>query len=98
MLFTATESSRNPYFNMIKKEKNKISLICNKKNKKYFRRQDAPKCFDLCTVCFIFKPDYVLKNDNLYSGKTDFIKVSKYTSLDIDTKFDLKIARLLCQH
>jgi CMP-N-acetylneuraminic acid synthetase len=95
MLFTATKSSRSPYFNMIRKDKGKISLVCNNKNKKYFRRQDVPLCYDLCTVCYIFKPDYVKKNLNLYSGNVDFFEVSKESSIDIDNKFDYKLAKLL---
>jgi len=95
MLFTATSSSRNPYFNMIKKNNGKITLVSKKKNKTFFRRQDAPACYDLCTVCFIFKPDYVKNNLNLYKGNVDFFEVSKETSLDSDTNFDYKLAKLL---
>jgi hypothetical protein len=95
MLFTVTQSSRNPYFNMIKKNKGQISLVCNKKNKKYFRRQDAPTCYDLCTVCYIFKPSYVKNNFNLYSGNIDIFEVSKETSIDIDNKFDYKLVKFL---
>jgi CMP-N-acetylneuraminic acid synthetase len=95
MLFTVTKSSRNPYFNMIKKNKGKISLVCNNKNKRYFRRQDAPSCYDLSTVCYIFKPNYIKNNQNLYSGNVDFFEVSKKSSIDIDSRFDYKLAKLL---
>lgn len=95
MLFTVTKSSRNPYFNMIKKNKGKISLVCNNKNKRYFRRQDAPSCYDLSTVCYIFKPNYIKNNHNLYSGNVDFFEVSKKSSIDIDSRFDYKLAKLL---
>ena len=95
ILFTAKESSRNPYFNIIEKKNNRISTACFTKGKKYFRRQDAPKCYDLCTICYIFKTEYVMKTKNLYSGKADFFKVSKETSIDIDDKFDYKLAKIL---
>jgi CMP-N-acetylneuraminic acid synthetase len=92
ILFTATKSHRNPYFNIIHKRENKIQTIIKKK---IYRRQDAPKCFDLCTVCYIFKPEYILQTKNLYAGKSDFFEVSKKSSIDIDTKFDYLIAKLL---
>tara|TARA_B100000780_G_C21109925_1_gene448461 strand:- start:1155 stop:1853 length:699 start_codon:yes stop_codon:yes gene_type:complete len=95
ILFTATESSRNPFFNIIKKENKKISTVCNKGNKKYTRRQEAPTCYDLCTVCYIFKPQFILENKDLYSGNADFFEVSKESSIDIDTLFDYKVAKLL---
>lgn len=92
ILFTATKSHRNPYFNIIHKRQNKIQTII-KKN--ISRRQDAPECFDLCTVCYIFKPKYILQTNNIYAGKSDFFEVSKKSSIDIDTKFDYLIAKLL---
>ena len=95
MLFTATPSYRNPYFNMIKKKARKISIVCKEKKKIFFRRQDAPICYDLSTVCFIFKTDYVKNNIDLFSGKVDFFEVSKESSIDIDTKFDYKLAKIL---
>ena len=95
MLYTATHSYRNPYFNMIKKKGKKISIVCKEKNKIFFRRQDAPICYDLSTVCFIFKTDYVMNNTDLFSGKVDFFEVSKESSIDIDTKFDYKLAKIL---
>ena len=36
-----------------------------------------------------------MKTKNLYSGKADFFKVSKETSIDIDDKFDYKLAKIL---
>ncbi len=95
ILFTATKSSRNPYFNIIEQKNNKIKTAITIKGKKYYRRQDAPQCYDLTTVCYIFKPLYVLKNKNLFSGKASFQEISKEYSLDIDDKFDYKLARLL---
>lgn len=94
ILFTVTKSHRNPYFNIVQKKKNKIQTVINKK-KNFHRRQDAPSCYDLCTVCYVFKPKYILKNKNLFSGKTDFFEVSKRSSIDIDTKFDYSIAKIL---
>jgi CMP-N-acetylneuraminic acid synthetase len=94
ILFTATKSQKNPYFNIIKKRKNRVVTSINSK-KKIHRRQDAPECFDLCTVCYIFKPEYILRSKNLFSGKADFFEVSKKSSLDIDTKFDYDIAKFL---
>ena len=94
MVFTITESTKNPYFNIVKMRKNKIRLVCEQKNKVH-RRQDAPRCYDLTTVCYVFKPNYILKNNNLMKGKTGVINVPKIRSIDIDDKTDYKIAQLL---
>ena len=97
VVFTASDSHRNPYFNMIQSKNNKISLIC-KSQKRYFRRQDAPVCYDLNTVCYVFKNKFIKKNNNLLSGKIDFVKIPKARSLDIDEKLDYKIAKLMVKN
>ena len=93
IVFTVTKSSKNPYFNMVKVKNSKIELI-SKSKKKIFRRQDAPKCFDLTTVCYVFKPDYILRTKkNLLNGKTGFFEIPKIRAIDIDDKTDYQIAK-----
>ncbi len=94
IVFSITESSKNPYFNMVSIKKNKLQLIC-KKNNQIFRRQDAPKCYDLTTVCYVFKPKYIFKTNDLFKGKTGFVTIPKERSLDIDDKFDYRVAKIL---
>jgi N-acylneuraminate cytidylyltransferase len=77
-------------------EKNgKLETALKKKNKQFYRRQDAPIFFDLTTVCYVLKPSYINKNNNLFSGKIGFIKVPKNRALDIDDIWDYKIAKCL---
>lgn len=94
MVFTITKSSKNPYFNMLEKKGKKIKLI-KTSNKKIRGRQDAPKCYDLTTVCYVFKPDYIMKTKDVLSGNVGFIDVPKERAIDIDDKIDYKIASLL---
>ncbi len=75
---------------MIKK---KIKKVINKKN--IYRRQDAPKCYDMNNACFVFKTDYVLKFNNLLSGKCKFIEMPRSRSIDIDDEFDYKLVKKL---
>ena len=94
IVFTITPSKKNPYFNMLQLKKNKLEIISNDK-KKYFTRQQAPKCYDLTTVCYVFKPNYILKNLNLFSGKVGFVSVPGERAIDIDTKLDYKFVSYL---
>ena len=95
IVFCVTPSSRNPYFNILEEKNGKLETALKKKNKQFYRRQDAPICFDLTTVCYVFKPSYINKNNNLFSGKIGFIKVPKNRALDIDDIWDYKIAKCL---
>ena len=101
IVFTAVKSSRNPYFNMISKRKNKINIISkhfDKKNRKILsRRQDTPQCYDLTTACYVFKPNYVMQSNDLFSGKVDFVEIPRERGIDIDDDFDYKITKLLSQ-
>jgi CMP-N-acetylneuraminic acid synthetase len=91
MVFAITNSHKNPYFNMLIKKKGKLQIFI-KKNKKISRRQDAPKSFDLTTVCYVFKPNYIKSNFNLFSGKVGYVYVPKQRAVDIDDKWDYRIA------
>ena len=94
IVLTGSISHRNPYFNMVKIKNKKISLICSIK-KKIVRRQDAPKCYDLTTVCYVFRPGYIKNNSNLFSNKTRLVIIPKERSLDIDNNFDYEVAKFL---
>ena len=94
MVFTTTKSNRNPYFNMLEKKGKKLKLV-KTLNKKIIRRQDAPQCYDLTTVCYVFKPGYVMKTNEVLSGKVGFIDIPKERAIDIDDRTDYKITLML---
>jgi CMP-N,N'-diacetyllegionaminic acid synthase len=94
VVFSITPSKRNPYFNMVEVKKNKLNIICKSK-KKYFTRQSAPKCFDLTTVCYVFRTDYILKNSNLFSGKVGFVIIPNERAVDIDDSIDYNFVKFL---
>jgi N,N'-diacetyl-8-epilegionaminate cytidylyltransferase len=96
MIITITETERNPWFNMVKFNKNKkIEIVNSKKSKIVDTRQKAPKVFDMTTVCYVGRPNYILQNKSIFSGKVNAVVIPKERSLDIDTIYDLKLARLL---
>lgn len=99
LVLTASTSPRNPYFNIISKKNKRLNIISkffqNKKQKKITRRQDAPKTYDLTTACYVFKPDYIINNDDIFFGKVDFVEIPRERAVDIDDKFDYKLVQLL---
>ena len=101
IVFAVTPSSRNPYFNMLEEKKGKLNIFSktglawNFKNKQIHRRQDAPKCFDLSTACYVFKPKYIKKTLDLFSGRVGYVLIPRERSIDIDDHLDYKIANFL---
>ena len=97
IVFSITNSHKNPHFNMLIEKNGKLQIAI-KKNKKISRRQDAPKSFDLTTVCYVFKPDYIKNSFNLFSGKVGYVHVPKQRAVDIDDKWDYRIAISLSKY
>ena len=91
IVFAITSSHKNPHFNILVEKNGKLQIAI-KKNKKIARRQDAPRSFDLTTVCYVFKPNYIKSNFNLFSGKVGYVNIPKQRAIDIDDKWDYRIA------
>lgn len=85
-------SSRSPYFNMVRLKKNKtISLFS--KNKHYHRSQDVPLTYDLTTAFFISKSHFVLNSDAIFSGKVGGYVIKKQNGIDIDDNIDFNVSK-----
>ena len=97
MVFTIVKSSKNPYFNVLEKKNNKFKIAISAK-KNFTRRQDAPECYDLTTVCYVFKPSYIMKTSKVLSGKVGFVNIPKKRAVDIDDQFDYKVAVMLAKN
>ena len=96
IIITVTETERNPWYNMVKFNKKKLAELVNQnKSKMIDIRQKAPKVYDMTTVCYVSTPNYILNNKSIFSGKVSAVVVPAERSLDIDTNFDLNLARLL---
>ena len=44
-----------------------------KKQKNIFRRQDLDKIYNLTTISYVCRPEYILKNTNIFDGKVKLI-------------------------
>lgn len=95
IVITVTDPHRNPYFNMVKINKEGILTRLIENNKTIIRRQDAPEVYDMTTVAYVTNPKFVLEKDGIFSGKVRHVHIPIERALDIDTEFDLKIAELL---
>ena len=90
ILITAKESSRSPYFNIIKEN---AEGFCEKLiATNYVRRQDVPKTYDMTTVFYITTFRNILNASSVFSGRVGLFEVDQISALDIDTEFDLRMA------
>ena len=95
IVITASESSRNPSFNMVKiNSKNEASLLLPHKNK-IMNRQQASKTYDVGTSAYVADPNFILNNESIFDGKVGVLIIPKKRSIDIDDLIDFKIAEFL---
>jgi N-acylneuraminate cytidylyltransferase len=95
VVVTATESARSPFFNMVKIEKDGYASLLIEDEEIYYRRQDVPNSYDLTTLAYVAKPDFIISTDNLFSGRVKVFLVPKERSIDIDSHFDFVIAETI---
>jgi N-acylneuraminate cytidylyltransferase len=58
-------------------------------------RQSAPQFFDMTTVAYVVKPDFVLNAESMWAGQVAGVEVPSVRALDIDEEIDLALARVL---
>lgn len=95
VVITIQETDRNPYFNMVILDKEESAHIAVKNNLGVTRRQDAPSVFDMTTVAYAVKPEFVLKSKSLFEGNVKAVKVPRERAIDIDNEWDFKVAEAL---
>ena len=93
-VITVTESNTNPFFNMIKINNDGYVSLFNESNRVY-RRQDAPKGFDVTTVAYVVNINFIKNNNYLFDGKIRMVNVPRERALDIDNKLDFIFAQHL---
>ena len=86
-MITGTKSRRNPYFNMVEIEKNKIRKVKIAK-KKIYRRQSLEKVYFPYGVIYISKTKSFIKNKSFIDKSTIFYKIEKYKNIEIDDIYD----------
>lgn len=95
VVITVTPAKRSPFFNMVAFDGGYVRLVNAPPAGGIARRQDAPTVFDITTVAYAARRDYVLQASSLLEGKIKAVIVPESRALDIDSEMDLKIAELL---
>ena len=91
-VITVTESSRNPYFNMVKENSNGHLDLLMQPSNKITRRQDAPSVYDVATVAYVARPEFIMKCKSIFDGRVSAVHVTQERAIDIDTLMDFKMA------
>tara|TARA_B100000519_G_C14239452_1_gene436513 strand:+ start:1073 stop:1768 length:696 start_codon:yes stop_codon:yes gene_type:complete len=95
IVVSMTESQRNPRFNMVEKQKDGFLKLVIEGDTEYQRRQDVPIVYDLTTVAYVTRPEFIKRSKGIFDGRISGVEIPSERSLDIDTELDLKIAEFL---
>jgi len=95
MVMTVSPSERNPYFNMVALDEAGSARVVIKPDRPIYRRQDAPRVYDITTVAYAFRPAFVLGTRSEFDGKVRAVVVPAERAVDIDTELDFAFAEFL---
>lgn len=94
IVITVTQSARSPYFNMITTDSLGLAHVVLG-TADFKRRQDVPPVFDITTVAYVARPDFILTHEHLFEGNVRPVIVPKERAVDIDDDYDFKLAQAL---
>ena len=95
MVITVTEAHRSPYFNMVKaNDDGTVGLVITPQSA-VFRRQEAPAVYDIATVAYVARPEFVMTHNSTFEGRVRAVRVPPERAIDIDTLLDFQIASCL---
>jgi CMP-N-acetylneuraminic acid synthetase len=95
VVITVKEAARNPYFNqVVLEDDNRAGLVIPPPQGVHFR-QTAPRVYDMTTVAYAAKPDYVMEAEGMFQGEVRAVLIPEERALDIDSELDFQIAEFL---
>ena len=92
---TMTPATHNPTFNMVTRGQRNLIRLGAEEVISTSRRQDTPEMFNLTTVAYAARPEFVLTHNSLWEGRVRGVIVPQERSLDIDTEWDVHVADLI---
>ncbi len=95
VVVTYSDAHRSPYFNMVVTDREGYCSLAVTPETKIIRRQDAPVVYDMSTVAYVARPQFVNENNAMFEGRVRGVYVPPERALDIDTPLDFRIAECL---
>lgn len=95
IVFSVTESRRNPYFNMVKKTDNGYVRVIETD---FNSRQEAPEIFDMNASLYAYTPSFLKSEKSFFDGKCEIIKMFDTAVLDLDHENDFELMEVVAEY
>ena len=98
-VITGSIASNSPYFSMVEKKTDSAYVVVSKvPTSDVVRRQDAPICYNMNGAIYVWKAETFFEIDKIITDKTQLYEMPVERSIDIDTEFDLMLAKLIFEN
>ncbi len=97
LVFSVTDSRRNPYFNMVADRGDHVEKVIASP---FTARQQAPAIYDVNASLYVFNRDFLFNNTTgiLWDGKIGIVKMKDTAVLDIDSEEDFVLMQFIAQY
>ncbi len=95
VVFSVTDSRRNPYFNMVMKTNNGYERVITSN---FNTRQETPEIFDMNASMYAYSPVFLSQGRGIFDGKCDVIKMMDTAILDIDSESDFEMMEVIATY
>ena len=97
LVFSVTESRRNPYFNMVKAVGDHVEKVITST---FTARQQAPEIYDLNASIYVFERNFLAANKTgiLWDGKIGVSRMMDTGILDIDSEEDFRLMEVIANY
>lgn len=93
-VLTVTEATSNPYFVMVRLDQEaRVSRLMD--GSAPLRRQAAPAVFEITSVAFVARAEFVMRHLSLLEGRVKAVPIPAHRAVDIDTELDFEFAEFL---
>lgn len=97
VVFSVTDSRRNPYFNMVREEN---GFFCKAIASEYTARQQAPVFYDMNASIYAYAAEALKKKESkvFFNDKCDVIVMKDTGILDIDSEEDFELMQVIAEY
>jgi len=95
VVLTMTPASRSPWFNMVTINRDGYASLVKQNKNKIQRRQDAPAAYDLTTVAYATRPQFILSHGSVFDGRVRAVEIPRERAFDIDTELDWDVVECM---
>lgn len=95
IVFSVTNSRRNPYFNMVMKNQSGYERVIASN---FNSRQEAPEIYDMNASMYAYSTKFLESGKGIFEGKCGVVKMMDTAVLDIDHENDFELMEVIAKY